>query len=55
MDAHRFDALTKALATPGSRRRLFGVLAALPLIGAVTEHLTGEVAAGERPASTATR
>lgn len=31
MESHRFDALSRALATAGSRRRLLGLLSALPL------------------------
>jgi hypothetical protein len=49
MDPHRFDTLTKTLARPGTRRRLFTVLASLPLVGAMTEDLADEATAARRP------
>ncbi|MFN8663152.1 MAG: hypothetical protein U0075_14790 [Thermomicrobiales bacterium] len=33
MDARHFDALTRVLSTPDSRRRLLALLATLPLLG----------------------
>ena len=33
MDAHRFDALVRAITTPGTRRRLLAGLTGLPLVG----------------------
>lgn len=44
MDQHRFDTLTRALTSPGTRRRLLGALAATPLAGAL---LAGEADDGE--------
>ena len=41
MEPNRFDTVTRTLFVTGSRRRLFGLLAALPLVG--------EAAAAERP------
>jgi hypothetical protein len=49
MDPHRFDTLTKILARPGTRRRLFTVLASVPLVGAMTEDLADEATAARRP------
>ena len=47
MDASRFDALVRAFATGGTRRRLLRLVAALPFGGAL---LAGEDAAGaDRP------
>lgn len=47
MDDRHFDALTRALATPGPRRRLLGTAAALPLLGGVLASLSADEAAGK--------
>lgn len=47
MDDRHFDALTKALATPGPRRRLLGTAAALPLLGGVLASRTADEAEGK--------
>ena len=47
MDASRFDALVRAIATGGTRRRLLRLVAALPLGGALLAN--GDEAAAERP------
>ena len=49
MDPNRSDTLTKILAIRDTRRRLFTLLASLPLIVTVTERLAAEATAGQRP------
>lgn len=44
MEASRFDRLTKSLTEAGTRRRLLGALATVPVIGSLAEALDEEVA-----------
>src|SRR4051812_6966081 len=48
MDAKQFDALSRSLATVGTRRRLARLLAALPLVGTLTVVLAAEPAGASR-------
>lgn len=42
MDARQFDALARTLTTPGGRRELLAILAALPLLSALLSPFAGE-------------
>jgi hypothetical protein len=48
-DPSAFDTLARSFATRGSRRRLVTLLAALPLVGALTTLSEDEAAAQQRP------
>ncbi|MDQ2655481.1 MAG: hypothetical protein M3Z20_20825, partial [Chloroflexota bacterium] len=47
MDARHFDTLTRVLSLPDSRRRLLGLLAALPLLGSLLAWLAPEESAAK--------
>ena len=50
MDPVRFDRIAKSLSSPETRRRVFGVLAAVPVVGGLLDILSPEEteAAGRR-------
>ena len=48
MDPVRFDTLTKSLSTPGTRRGIVLLIAALPLAGSLTGLLAAEATAAKR-------